>query len=80
MPAFGESLKVKKEGVDPKFDSEHKEKIFSLLALEGRHIDNLIENSDLSPAQVSATLLQLELRGLVRQLSEKMYITNYGDE
>ncbi|MZG29586.1 MAG: DNA-protecting protein DprA [Nitrospinae bacterium] len=80
LPAFGESLKVKKEGVDPKFDSDHEEKIFSLLSLEGRHIDNLIENSDLSPAQVSATLLQLELRGLVRQLSEKMYITNYGDE
>ena len=44
------------------------------------NIDNLIENSILSPAQVSATLLQLELRGLVRQLGGKMYISNCGDE
>ena len=40
--------------------------ICSLLYLERGFIDNLIQNSDLSPTQVSATLLQLELRGLVR--------------
>jgi predicted Rossmann fold nucleotide-binding protein DprA/Smf involved in DNA uptake len=34
----------------------------------------------LSPAQVSATLLKLELRGLVRQLSGEMYISNCDDE
>ncbi len=82
LPALGESLKAKKESVEPKvkLDNDQEKKIFSLLSLEGRHIDNLIENSNLSPAQVSATLLQLELRGLVRQLSGKMYISNCGDE
>ncbi|MBC8284292.1 MAG: DNA-protecting protein DprA [Nitrospinae bacterium] len=79
LPAFGESLKAEKETVDPKLDNDQEKRIFSLLSLESRHIDNLIENSNLSPAQVSATLLQLELRGLVRQLSGKMYISNYGD-
>ncbi|MBC8285217.1 MAG: DNA-protecting protein DprA [Nitrospinae bacterium] len=59
-----------------KLDNEEERRVFSLLSLEGRHIDNLIENSNLSPAQVSATLLQLELRGLVRQLSGKIYISN----
>ena len=80
LPAFGESLKAKKENIAPELDNEQERKIFSLLSLDGRHIDNLIENSNLSPAQVSATLLQLELRGLVRQLSGKMYISNCGDE
>jgi DNA processing protein len=82
LPAFGESLKAKKEVVESqvKFDNDQEKKIFSLLSLEGRHIDSLIENSNLSPAQVSATLLQLELRGLVRQLSGKLYISNYRDE
>ncbi len=82
LPAFGESLKVKAEKVESKvkLDNDEEKQIFSLLSLEGRHIDNLIENSNLSPAQVSATLLHLELRGLVRQLSGKMYVSNFGDE
>jgi DNA processing protein len=80
LPAFGESLKAKKDSIEPELDNDQERKVFSLLSLESRHIDNLIENSNLSPAQVSATLLQLELRGLVRQLSGKMYISNYGDE
>lgn len=82
LPALGESLRAKKENGEPKvkLDNDQEERIFSLLSLEGRHIDNLIENSNLSPAQVSATLLQMELRGLVRQLSGKMYISNCGDE
>jgi DNA processing protein len=82
LPAFGESFKTKSESEGPKtqLDNEEEIKIFSLLSLEGRHIDNLIENSNLSPAQVSATLLQMELRGIVRQLSGKMYISNCGTE
>lgn len=82
LPALGESLKAKLEKEEPRIqlDTAEEKKIFSLLSLEGRHIDNLIENSSLSPAQVSATLLQLELRGVVRQLSGKMYISNCGDE
>lgn len=69
---------VNKTGI--KLDNEEERRVFSLLSLEGRHIDNLIENSNLSPAQVSATLLQLELRGLVRQLSGKIYISNCDAE
>ncbi len=82
LPALGESLKAKVENEElkVKLDNDEEKKIFSLLSLEGKHIDNLIENSNLSPAQVSAKLLQLELRGLVRQLSGKMYISNCGDE
>ena len=82
LPAFGESLKDRVKNETPKIqlDNDEEKKIYSLLSLEGRHIDNLIENSNLSPAQVSATLLHLELRGVVRQLSGKMYISNCGIE
>ncbi|MBT5913315.1 MAG: DNA-protecting protein DprA, partial [Rhodospirillaceae bacterium] len=72
FPAYGESLKAKKESIEPELDNDQERKIFSLLSLEGRHIDNLIENSNLSPAQVSATLLKLKLRFLVSQLSGDM--------
>jgi DNA processing protein len=57
LPAYDESLKAKKESIDPELDNDQERKIFYLLSLEGRHIDDLIENSNLSPEQVSATLL-----------------------
>ncbi len=72
LPALQERM----EKPEITLDNDKERQVFSLLSLEGRHIDHLIENSDLSPAQVSATLLQLELRGLVRQLSGKIYVSN----
>ncbi len=57
LPAYDERLKAKKESVEPELDNDQERKIFYLLSLEGRHIDDLIENSNLSPEQVSATLL-----------------------
>ena len=59
-----------------KLDNDKERQVFSLLSLEDLHIDRLIENSDLSPAQVSATLLKIELRGMVRVLSGKIYVSN----
>lgn len=56
--------------------SSNEKHLFSLLSAEEQHIDDLIENSCLSPAQVSATLIQLELKGLARQTEGKMFITN----
>ncbi|MBI4384300.1 MAG: DNA-protecting protein DprA [Nitrospinae bacterium] len=61
-----------KSGMSPK-----ERKLFSLLSSEEKHIDSLIENSQLSPAEVSATLVQLELKGLVRQRDGKMFIANH---
>ncbi len=52
--------------------------VISLLSVEEKHIDNLIENSGLSPAEVSATLVQLELRGLVRQTEGKRFVSICG--
>ena len=71
-----ELLPALRERVDKPLDNDKERQVFWLLSLEGRHIDHLIENSELSPAQVSATLMQFEFRGLVRQLSGKIYLSN----
>ncbi len=54
--------------------NEKERNIISLIHLEECHIDQMIENSGLSPAVVSATLLQLELKGLVRQVEGNKFI------
>ena len=59
-----------------KLDNDKERQIFSFLSLEDRHVDHLIENSELSLAQVSATLMKFEFRGLIRQLSGKIYLSN----
>ncbi|MFQ5671970.1 MAG: DNA-processing protein DprA [Nitrospinales bacterium] len=66
----------KKTNADSIGLSEKEQNLMSLLALEEKHIETLIENSRLSPAVVSATLTQLELRGLIRQKEGKMFVSN----
>lgn len=56
--------------------SPKEQRLISLLSEEERHIDLLIESSQLSPAEVSSTLIQLELKGLIRQKDGKMFIAN----
>ncbi len=56
--------------------SPKEESLMSLLSYDERHIDSLIENSGLSPAEVSATLMQLESKGLIRQNEGKMFVAN----
>ena len=51
------------------------QQVVSVLTREEKHIDFIIENSRLSPAEVSATLIQLELKGLVRQLEGKLFVS-----
>lgn len=48
-------------------------KIYALLCERSAQIDELIENSGLTPAEVSEILLDLELQGFVRQLPGKRY-------
>ena len=70
------ALQERMDNPDIKLDNDKERPVFSLLSLEWRHTDHYTENSDLSPAQVSATLLQLKLRSLVLQLSGKIYFSN----
>jgi DNA processing protein len=50
------------------------QKIFDSLDSNPLHIDQLIHHSGLRPNLVSSLLLELELKGLVKQLSGKMFI------
>jgi DNA processing protein len=53
---------------------EEEEKVFSLLEDEPIHIDSIIAQTRMSASRVSAILLQLELKGLVEQLSGKRFM------
>jgi len=49
-------------------------KIYELLsAEETRHIDELVETSGLNSSEVLATLFELEMRGIIRQLPGKQF-------
>lgn len=48
-------------------------KVFGLVAEDDKHIDRLIEESRLSPADVSGALVALELKGLIRQYPGKVF-------
>ncbi|TDJ52303.1 MAG: DNA-protecting protein DprA [Nitrospina sp.] len=52
------------------------EHLMSLMSVQEQHIDRIIENSCLSPAEVSATLVRLELKGMIRQTDGKMFLMN----
>jgi DNA processing protein len=51
-------------------------KVFALLQERPAQIDEVIERSGLSPAEVSEILLDLELQGYVRQFAGKRYTTD----
>lgn len=55
--------------------SESERAVFALLRVdEARHIDEIVEAAEMSSSEVLATLFQLEMRGIVRQLPGKMFL------
>lgn len=53
---------------------EEEERVFSLLEDEPIHIDSIIAQTRMSASRISTILLQLELKGLVQQLSGKRFV------
>mgnify|MGYP005837263289 CR=1 FL=1 len=53
--------------------TEQEAKIFQTLGNEEKYIDDIITESGLSPTEVSAILLQLEMRRIVKQLPGKLF-------
>jgi len=47
--------------------------LYQLLSMEPKHIDKIIEESLLSPSDVSYRLLEMELKGVIRQLVGQNY-------
>lgn len=65
----GETASPAREGLEP-----DEQRIFEVLSHEGQSVDAVIERTGLSAAQVTATMLTLELRGYVRQLPGPQYL------
>ena len=75
-----ELLKERKNKVLHSIELNPKEEhLMSLMSVQEQHIDRVIENSYLSPAEVSATLVTLELKGVIRQTDGKMFGMNPSD-
>ncbi len=75
-----ELLKERKNRVLESIELNPKEEhLMSLMSVQEQHIDRVIENSYLSPAEVSATLVTLELKGVIRQTDGKMFTMNPSD-
>ncbi|HJU03533.1 MAG TPA: DNA-processing protein DprA [Nitrospiraceae bacterium] len=65
---------VSRQASAPPCPDENEAVLYDILTWDGTHIDDLIVQSGLSSADVSALLLSLELKGLVRQLPGHCYI------
>jgi DNA processing protein len=49
-------------------------RIYDILSEYPMHIDHIVREGDLDPAEALSTLLQMELKGMVRQLAGKMFV------
>lgn len=65
----GETATSAREGLGP-----DEQRIYEMLSYEAQSVDAVIEQTGLSAAQVTATMLALELRGYVRQLPGPQYL------
>ena len=75
-----ELLKEQKNKVLESIELSSKEEhLMSLMSVQQQHIDRVIGNSYLSPAEVSATLVTLELKGVIRQTDGKMFVMSPSD-
>ncbi len=54
---------------------DRQKQVYALLEKQPRHIDELIDKSDLPVSIISATLLTLEVKGLARRHSGQRYST-----
>lgn len=68
--------KRKNEALEPIPLNPKEEHLVSLMSVQEQHIDRIVENSYLSPAEVSATLVTLELKGVICQTDGKMFTMN----
>lgn len=70
------SRKKQKSSISNDSLNEREQKLLAIMGNNEMAIDDLITNSGLSPGEVSATLVELELKNLVRQTDGKKFINN----
>lgn len=55
-------------------DNEEEKRLLALLSHEPRHIDDLIRESDLPAMTVAATLMTMELKGMIKQVANMQFV------
>lgn len=55
-------------------DNEEEKRLLALLSHEPRHIDDLIRESDLPAMIVAATLMTMELKGMIKQVANMQFV------
>ena len=75
-PGTPDSEQETREMDDPRVLSLNKRerRIFELLGYSPRHIDSLVDETELPASMVSSALLTLEVKGLITQLSGSRYV------
>ena len=77
LEEFGIETKAPSQDVSTKQNirlSPIEEKIYNCLSEYPVHIDEIIRNTGIDPAEVLSTLLKMELRGLIRQMPGKLFV------
>lgn len=54
--------------------SQAESQVFNLISNEPKHIDMLINQSGLKVNEVSSLLVNLELKGIIKQIAGKMFV------
>lgn len=62
------------QAADKQMLNELEQKIIAVMSREPLHIDQILRLAALAPAQVSSTLTQLEIRGLVKRYPGQLYL------
>ncbi len=72
--AIPQLSKAEIQAVDSLTLNELEKKIIAVMSREPLHIDHILRQASLAPAQVSSTLTQLEIRGLVKRYPGQLYL------
>jgi len=72
--AIPQLSKAEIQAADDQGLNELEYKIITVMKREPLHIDQILRRAALAPAQVSSTLTQLELRGLVKRYPGQLYL------
>jgi len=74
IEVFAKAQEKKKPEIDLSCLSDSERNIFQLVSNEPYHIDRIAQDTSMTTSQALSALLSLELKGLVRQLSGKMFV------
>jgi DNA processing protein len=72
-PVLGRDVPGEASDSSPEMD-EPERKIYELIGAYPMHIDRIVRMTDLDAGEISSILMQMELKGLIKQLPGKMFV------